>query len=429
MTTVFAEGAPDRTIDEETMRAAVRAAIDLAGEASSALVLPPDITRFHSGAGPLTRLLWDELTPAAAVDVMPTLGTHFPMTSDERLRMYGETIPADVFKEHNWREELVRLGAVPADYVHEVSGGCLRDFMPDFDVPVEINARLVGGGYGAIFSVGQVVPHEVIGMANGIKNILVGAGGRETINKSHFLGAVYGMERIMGRTDTPVRDVLNYAAERYLPPLGIVYILTVIGPDDAGRMAMRGLFVGDDHATFARAAALSQQVNVTLLDGPAERVVAYLEPGEFKSTWLGNKAVYRTRMLIADGGELTILAPAVKTFGEDPEIDRLIRRFGYRGTPATLDATARHAELRDNLSAAAHLIHGSSEGRFRIVLATDPSLLSREEAESVGFAWRPVAGALEEFDPAALRDGPNDGFYYVSNPALGLWAVRDKFGP
>ena len=427
MSTVFAQGSPDRVIGKDVKRAAVQAALQFAGDTSRTLVLPPDGTRLHSDAGVLTQLIYEEVGSGGVFDVMPALGTHFPMSAEELRRMFGPAIPLDAFKEHNWREDLVRLGVVPAEFVHEVSEGVLRESMPDYDVPVEINSRVVNGGYTAILSVGQVLPHEVVGMANGFKNILVGAGGAETINKSHFLGAAYGMERMMGRADTPVRAVLNYAHDHYLKDLGIIYVLTVMGRDHRGETVMRGVFVGDGHDTFLEAARLSQQVNVTLLDSPPRRVTAYLDPEEFKSTWLGNKSVYRTRMAIADGGELTVLAPGVKTFGEDPEIDRLIRRYGYKGTPATLEAVRDRDDLRKNLSAAAHLIHGSSEGRFRIVYCTDPALMTREEVESVGFEWRNLADAMADYDPVRLVDGPQEGFYYVGQPALGLWAVRSKF--
>ncbi len=421
MTIIFAAGGPHEAIGPEAMRRAIRAAVAHAQDASRTLVLPPDGTRPHSGAGALTAMLHEELAGAEVFHVMPALGTHAAMGAAELRAMFGEDIPIDAFLEHRWREDLVRLGAVPSEYVHQVSKGALRERMPEFDVPVEVNRRIVEGGYSAIFSVGQVVPHEVAGMANGVKNVLVGAGGQETINRTHFLGAVYGMERMMGRAGTPVRRVLDYAAGRYLSDAAILYVMTVIERNPSGEMLMRGLYVGDDADAFRMAAALSRQVNVTTLEAAQTRVVAYLETDEFHSTWLGNKAIYRTRMAIADGGELLVLAPGVRTFGEDPQIDRLVRRYGYRGTPATLDAVAGDEELRRNLSAAAHLIHGSSEDRFRVVYATDPDLLSREEVQSVGFAWRDVREALRQYDPTTLRDGPNDGFYYVGCPALGLW--------
>jgi nickel-dependent lactate racemase len=358
---------------------------------------------------------------------MPALGTHRPMSAGELRGMFGTQIPLDAFKEHRWRRDLVALGTVPSEFVHQVSEGALRDSMPHCEIPVQVNRRLLEGEYDATFSIGQVVPHEVAGMANGFKNVLVGAGGRDTINRTHFLGAVYGMERMMGRADTPVRAVLNYAHEHCLKDRGIVYIMTVVARDEAGAMTVRGIYVGDDEEAFLRAAELSRVVNVTLVKEPRQKVVAYLDPDEFKSTWLGNKAIYRTRMAIATGGELIVIAPAVDAFGEDAEIDRLIREYGYRGTPATLDAVGDSAELRGNLSAAAHLIHGSSEGRFRIVYATDPARLSRREVEAVGFEWANVADALRRYPPGELRDGHHEGFYYVGCPALGLWAATDAF--
>ena len=179
-------------------------------------------------------------------------------------------------------------------------------------------------------------------MANYNKNLFVGTGGSEGINKSHFVGAVYGMERLMGKADNPVRKLLNYASEHFIKHLPVVYIHTVVGRDDDGCLVVRGLFIGDDAEVFTRAADLSLKVNFITLDKPLKKVIVYLDPSEFKSTWLGNKSIYRTRMAIADKGELIVLAPGVKEFGEDPEIDRLIRKYGYFGTPETL------RKLREN---------------------------------------------------------------------------------
>jgi hypothetical protein len=240
------------------------------------------------------------------------------------------------------------------------------------------------------------------------------------------------MERMMGRADTPVRRILNYAGEKFTPHLPIVYVQTVVGRDVDGRLQVRGLFVGDDTEVFTRAAALSLRVNFEMLEAPLAKVVVYLNPSEFKSTWLGNKAVYRTRMAMADRGELVVLAPGLREFGEDREIDRLIRKYGYRGTPATLAATKAQAELQHNLSAAAHLIHGSSEGRFDITYC--PGHLTRQEIESVGFRYADLSAMTGRYDPAKLQDGWNtlpDGerIFFISNPALGLWAYRGRFSP
>jgi nickel-dependent lactate racemase len=292
-----------------------------------------------------------------------------------------------------------------------------------------VDKLLVEGGFDLILSIGQVVPHEVIGMANYNKNIFVGTGGSEGIHKSHFLGAVYGMERIMGRADTPVRRVLNYASENFARHLPIVYVHSVVAKNQRNELAVRGLFVGDDAACFERAAELSLRVNFVMLDHPIRKAVVYLDPAEFKSTWLGNKSIYRTRMALADHAELIVLAPGVREFGEDPAIDRLIRRYGYVGTPAVLQAVKSNADLAANLSAAAHLIHGSSEGRFTITYC--PGHLSKEEIEGVNFRFADLGTMMKRYNPATLQDGPNvvDGeeVFFISNPALGLWAHRGRF--
>jgi nickel-dependent lactate racemase len=288
---------------------------------------------------------------------------------------------------------------------------------------------LVEGGFDLILSIGQVVPHEVIGMANYNKNILVGTGGPDSINRSHYLGAVYGMERIMGRADNPVRRVLNYASNHFIQHLPIVYALTVVGRKEDGSLAMRGLFVGDDDECFHKAAELSLKVNFVMLDAEIRKAVVYLDPEELKSTWLGNKAIYRTRMALADGAELIVLAPGVQDFGEDATIDRLIRRHGYFGTPATLAAVAKDQELAANLSAAAHLIHGSSEGRFTITYC--PGGLSRKEICDAGFGYADLESMMKKYDPQKLKYGYNqvDGeeIFFVPNPGLGLWAYSGRF--
>jgi nickel-dependent lactate racemase len=339
--------------------------------------------------------------------------------------MFGKT-PRELFRVHDWRNDIVTLGEVPGEFMLEVSEGKL-----DYSWPAQVNKLLRDGGHDLILSIGQVVPHEVVGMANGSKNIFIGTGGVMGIHRSHFLGAVYGMERMMGRADTPVRRVLNYASEHFgklLPQ--IVYVQTVVNKNAAGELVMRGMFIGDDNECFERAAALSLKCNFLMMDREIKKAVVFLDPHEFHSTWLGNKSVYRTRMALADDAELIVLAPGVKEFGEDKTIDTLIRRYGYCGTPATLEAVKHDAELAANLSAAAHLIHGSSEGRFTIRYC--PGHLTREEIEGVHFAYGDLAEYSAKYDPAKLVDGWNvvDGeeIFYISNPGLGLWAYEGRFG-
>ncbi len=389
------------------------------------LILPPDFTRYHSGAGFITNVYYHALTERGAqVDILPALGTHEAMSAEQIDAMFGD-IPKDRFLVHDWRRDVIRLGEIPADFISDITDGLWNEA-----VTAEINRRVMDPSYDLILSPGQVVPHEVIGMSNHAKNLFVGAGGSDMINKSHMIGAVYGMERMMGRDHTPVRKLFDYGMEHFLSDRPITFILTVTTAP-GGKITTHGLFIGEGRECLTHAVKLAQEKNIDFVPTGVRKCVVYLDPLEFRSTWLGNKAVYRTRMMMADGGELIILAPGVERFGEDPECDRLIRKYGYRGRLATLEAFRDPAnqDLRDNMGAAAHLIHGSSDGRFSITYAVKK--ISQDEIRSVGYTAAAYDDLASRYDPFRLSYGYNeiDGekVYFIPNPALGLWINRERF--
>ncbi len=419
----YNKGSVEGKLSKEDLRKGLYEALDKLGRKKKVIAVPPDITRFHSLAGTLTEYTWEYYKENLS-DILPAIGTHYPMTENEIGIMYGKT-PQNLFRVHDWRNGLSTLGEVPAEYVKTISENAV-----DYPIPIQVDKLLVEGNYDLILSIGQVVPHEVIGMANHNKNIFIGTGGKEGINKSHFLGAAYGMEKIMGRADTPVKRVLNYGSDHFANNLPIVYVLTVVDKDDEGNLAVKGLFIGDDIECFNMAAELSLKVNFVMLEEPLKKVVVYLDPSEFKTTWLGNKSVYRTRMAIDEGGELIVLAPGLKNFGEDKGIDKLIRKYGYVNTPKVLQLVKDNEDLQSSLSAAAHLIHGSSEDRFSITYC--PGGITKEEIESVNIKYADLNQMKEKYDPEKLKDGVNimpDGeeIFYISNPALGLWAYKGRF--
>jgi nickel-dependent lactate racemase len=424
----FEKGSTETSFSAEDLKQGLFEAFKKIGDKQKVLAIPPDYTRFPSRAGELTEMTW-EYFGEKLTDILPALGTHTPMTDSQIEHMFGET-PRSLFRDHDWRNDVITLGTVPGEFIREVSEGAV-----DYDWPAQVNKLLVEGGFDLILSIGQVVPHEVVGMANYNKNIFVGTGGSEGINKSHFIGAAYGMEKMMGRADTPVRKVFNYASENFSAHLPIIYVQTVVGLNKTtGKLQTYGLFIGDDFSVFDKAAKLSLEVNFEMVEKPLKKVVVWLDPSEFKSTWLGNKSVYRTRMALADKGELIVLAPALSEFGEDKQIDALIRKYGYFGTPHTLKLVTENEDLRQNLGAAAHLIHGSSEDRFSITYCPGKGEknLTRAEIESVGFNWADYDEMTAKYNPEKLKEGYNtmpDGeeIFYISNPALGLWAYKDRF--
>jgi len=441
--TYAAHGGPAFDLSDEELDVLLSEALSKAiadtGDSGPVIVLPPDITRFYSKAGYLTGIAARELSGRLGA-VLPALGTHMAMTSGELDRMFPR-VPREKFLVHDWRNDVVTLGRIEEAWLEKATEGKIK-----YDWPVQVNKLLiksdVNGGFSMAISLGQVVPHEVIGMANHTKNIFVGTGGKEAIDKSHFMGASYGMERMMGRIDTPVRALFDEGFKRFanlLPP--ILFVLTVVGPRSEseaastgkprGSLAVRGLYIGFGRECFTQAATLAQKVNVDILEEPIKKAVVYLEPEEFRTTWLGNKAVYRTRMAMADGGELLILAPGLERFGEDMGVDKLIRKFGYRPSKVILEKLEKEKEIAENLSVAAHLIHGSSEERFTVRYCPGPGV-SRAEIESVGYEWGSLDEAMARYDVKKLPMGWNtmpDGerIFFVPNPALGLWAEKRRF--
>lgn len=420
----FGRGSPTTKLSPRRTAEAVDGLVASFKGAKRVLLVPPDGSRADSGAGAITALFYERLCERAHVEVLPATGTHKRMRDVELARMFPG-VPLSAYIDHDWQNDLVTLGEVPAEFVREASGGRV-----DFAIPCCVNRHVVEGEWDRIISIGQVVPHEVAGMSNHSKNIFVGCGGAATIHRTHYLSAVCGLEQIIGQAETPVRAVLRYMCEHFTAELPITYVLTVRATGESGRMVTRGLFAGDDEFCYFTCAALSRLVNVHVLGRRAAKVVAYLDPDKYRSTWLANKAIYRTRLALANGAELVVLAPGVEMFGEDAGIDAMIRQYGYRGTDAITRAVNEGGDLAGNLAAAAHLIHGSTEGRFRVTYC--PGGLTREEVEGVGFGYSDLDEALKRYDPAKLQRGWNtlaDGeeVFFVPDPGLGLWATRDTF--
>ena len=421
---IFKTASVEEGLTPEEIKAALLESLE-GRDVKNALILPPDFTRFHSNAGYITNVYYHALTERGAnVDILPALGTHVPVTPEQSAAMYGD-VPYERLIPHNWRTDVVRLGEVPAEFLEEVTEGIWHD-----PVSVEVNRLVMDEKYDLIISPGQVVPHEVIGMANHAKNIFVGVGGSDMINKSHMVGAVYGMERMMGKDHTPVRKVFDYGMEHFLNERPILFALTVTTAP-GGNIRTHGLFIGEGRKCLEEAIKLAQEKNIDFVETGIKKCVVYLDPSEFHSTWLGNKAVYRTRMAMADGGELIILAPGIVRFGEDDLVDELIRKYGYRGRVRILEEFNKpeNQDLRDNMGAAAHLIHGSSDDRFTITYAVEK--ISQEEITGVGFQSASYQELVKKYDPTKLNYGYNtvDGeeIYFIPNPALGLWINREKF--
>lgn len=420
----FCEGGTDLIIDQNRISDLIDKMLVQVGKSGRVLILPPDMTRYYSYAGEITRLLYEKLKGNSYIEIMPAIGSHLPLSEEELDLMFGG-IPHRLFRRHDWKNDIVRLGTIPSEITRELTDGLV-----DFPIHCEINKNLIEGNWDQIISVGQVVPHELAGIANYNKNLFVGVGGKSIIDKTHFVGALYGSEKLMGRTDTPVRRILNYMGGNFTNNLPVSYIMTVRGIDNNDQVVTRGVYAGNDEDCFLKAAALSRQVNIKLLKKEYKKIIAYLDPEEFKSMWVGNKAIFRTRMALADGGELIILCPGISTFGEDSDNDMIIRKYGYQNKEILLKAVNENIDLANNLTPVSHLIISSPENRFKVTYAA--SKISRKEIESVNCNYADYQEIIKRYNPPKLKEGENilaDGeeIFYVSKPAQGLWAEFNRF--
>jgi nickel-dependent lactate racemase len=387
------------------------------------LLLPPDITRMHSGVGRLTEMLYELLKDEAEVHVIPTLGQHVPHSAAENRQMFG-SIANDRIHAHDWRGGCVAEGEVPARMVDQQTDG-----LADWSLPIVLNRMLMEESWDLVINVGHVVPHEVLGFANHNKNYFIGLGGKDLICASHMMAAACGIENNLGNLITPLRACFNWAEDQFLSRLPDLYVQVVLARHPSGRLVHTGVYVGDDLETYFAAARQSREENITLFDEPVQKIVCVMQGDEFFSTWVANKAIYRTRMALADGGELVIIAPGLKRFGEQADVNALIRKYGYCGTQRVMEQYRHNADMQDLAHATAHLIHGSTEGRFTVTYA--PGHLRREDIEQVNFRYADLGELIDRYRPGARQQGWNttaDGerFYFIPTPSAGLWATREK---
>jgi len=419
----FAEGKADATISLTRISELTDTLLGKLGKLDRVLLLPPDFTRYHSYAGEIVSLIYEKLKNRSHIGIMPAVGTHTAMTAEEISIMFPG-IPHEHFIRHDWQKDVIVMGTIPPDITRKLTGGLV-----DWPIHCEINRILAGGNWDQIISVGQLMPHELIGIANHNKNIMVGTGGKDIIGKTHMIGALYGTERMMGHISSPVRNVLNYMSENFLQHLPISYIMTVRATLADDQMVTRGIFAGNDEECYLQGAKLCQQVNITLLDKEYKKVVAYLDPEEFKSVWVGNKALLRTQMCIADGGELIILCAGIQSFGENDFADSFIRKYGYRDPEVLLQIVRDSGELMKYLVPLSQMVISYTK-RFKLIYAAKK--ITRQEVESVFCNYADYDEVVKKYDPAKMKEGENimpDGeeVFYVSKPAQGLWAEINRF--
>ncbi|QDS97199.1 lactate racemase domain-containing protein [Adhaeretor mobilis] len=395
------------------------------------LLLAPDATRSSSFAGEIASYIYHKLIDRTDVHLTPTVGTHEPDEKDWRsIREMYRDIPESAYKlhEHDEVAGLYDLGVLPDDEILRISGG---EFAAP--VPVQVNRNLVEGNYDQVFSIGQVVPHEVMGFANYDKNVFIGAGGKNFIDTSHWISALCGIDNVLGKIDSAPRQLLDAAsalAKRDPRFPSVHYLLTVRGQSSAGDIGTHDFFCGTSKETFYRAAKLSLRENCHASNQPYQQVIVRLNEKKYRSFWLSNKAIYRTRRAIATGGTIHVIAPGLDRLGENEIQSKLIGKYGYCGTQGVKQILQIDPEMQANVGVAAHLIHGSTENRFHVRYYTHHSseLLSacRFADGQLGYSLEDIETAHERFSELTVGESFNadQRRLVIDDPGLGLWITK-----
>ncbi|PYS69780.1 MAG: hypothetical protein DMF69_15905 [Acidobacteria bacterium] len=353
---VVGEGSSESELDPTTLAKIVEQALEVVAPGERVLAIVPDRTRDDN-----TDLLFPVATrilterDVRSFDVLVAQGTHPPMSQEQKLSKLGLNDFAGSLFDHRWDipDELITLGELSGERVGELTGGLISE-----PVSVSLNKLLAPGVYDRVLIFGATVPHEVAGFAGGAKYFFPGVAGPELTHTTHWLGALAGIENIIGQVETPTRHMIEAAAD--FVPAKIISLNTVVSRNDEGRLITYGLFAGEVREAFRRAAEVSRLVHIRYTGRKYQRVVAVLDP-HYDEMWVGGKASYKLGAVIDDGGELIIYAPRLTKLSETH--GALIEKYGYAPLESVRDMLGVSQELRENLCIAAHLAHVSYAGR------------------------------------------------------------------
>jgi nickel-dependent lactate racemase len=415
---VVGEGSSEGELDPAILSKIIEEALDVVAPEERVLAIIPDKTRDDN-----TDLLFPVAThvlnkrKVKSFDVLVAQGTHPPMSHEQKLSKLGLREFSGSLFDHRWDipDELITLGELSGDQVAELTGGLISE-----PVSVSLNKLLAPGDYDRVLIFGATVPHEVAGFAGGAKYFFPGVAGPELTHTTHWLGALAGIENIIGEVETPTRHMIEAAAD--FVPAKIISLNTVVSRNEESRLITYGLFAGDVRETFRRAAEISRLVHIRYTGRKYQRVIALLD-SHYDEMWVGGKASYKLGAVIEDGGELIIYAPQLTKLSETH--GALIEKYGYAPLESVRDMLGVSQELRENLCIAAHLAHVSYAGRvdddgrvvprYRITMATG---LDEATCKRVNLGYLDY----RSFDPEALRDDAET--LIVENAGRDLYKVE-----
>jgi len=369
---IISKNAVDKLLSHDEVRQVVaQAAAGLNITGKRVLVIIPDGTR--SMPMPLMyELLQEEIgTRAAACDYLVALGTHSLMSEAQLSRMMGRPVVNGMcgtarVVNHRWDlpDTFVELGTIPAAQVAEASGGLLSE-----SILIKINRLLFD--YDQVLICGPVFPHEVVGFSGGNKYLFPGVSTGEMINQTHWLGALLGSYNLIGTPTTPVRALIDRAAEKITVPVSCFALVL-------RRHDIVGIYFGPAREAWKAAAAHSAEEHIRWIDHdrPFRRVLSVL-PEMYDDIWTGAKGMYKLEPAIADGGEVVVYAPHITEFSYTHGV--FLERIGYHCRDYFLKQWERFVDVpRGVIAHSTHLIGqgnydaagGIESLRIRVTLAT-----------------------------------------------------------
>ena len=359
------------------------------------LLIVPDGTR-TAPVGLLFKSIYRQIGEAtAALDVMIALGTHPPMSEEaicERLEISMEERRSEYvkvqFHNHEWDnpDALQKIDVIPASDIAELSGGRF-----EMELPVTINRQLYD--YDQIIIVGPVFPHEVVGFSGGNKYLFPGVSGPELLNFFHWLGAVISNPKIIGHKWTAVRKVVDRAG-------GIVAVdkrcfAMVVRPDKS----LAGLFFGAPESAWEAAVDLSDEVHIVYKDRSFHTILSCAPP-MYDDVWVGGKCMYKLEPVLADGGELIIYGPHIKSISHTHEA--VLREIGYHCSAWLLEHWEKYKDHpwgllahSSHVKGIGQVVDGVEKPRANVTLATG---LSEAVCGEINLGYRdPATINIEDY--------------------------------
>ena len=415
---IIGSGSPDQILNEnQIFDICVEGFRELKPVGKRLLFIIPDLTR-TAPIDIMFRVVYKLLAnKVELLDFIIALGTHPALTQDAIYQRVGitkdehHTIYSKArFFNHQWKTpgQLKHIGTITEKEVADISGGLMQE-------KVDITINKIVFDYDQLVIIGPTFPHEVVGFSGGNKYLFPGISGEEIINMFHWLGALITNPMIIGTKYTPVRKVIDRAAD-FLPIKRMCASLVVKGQD------LVGLYIGTPEEAWEAAADLSDQIHIVYKEKPYHTVLSRA-PEMYEDLWTGGKCMYKLEPVVADGGKLIIYAPHITevsvTHGD------IIEKIGYhvrdyftkqakcfRDIPGGVMAHSTHVR------GIGTFVNGVEKPRIDVILATG---IPEETCRRINLGYHDPAGIkVEEY-----MNREDEGILYVPKAGEMLYCLKN----